>query len=285
MLTRHSDAKAHLFSGGPHIMGVVNVTPDSFSDGGKYINPDKAIEHGLNLLHEGAFILDVGGESTRPGAEPVDIEEEIRRVVPVIEGLRFYTDKISIDSRNAKVMEAALKAGATIINDISALSHDSRSVGVAAEAQAPVFFMHSRGDPQSMQKNPFYNNVVEEVFEYLKRRILFFETNRIDVHRIVSDPGIGFGKTLEHNLLLLRNIRKFHDLGVPVMLGVSRKSFIARLSNDEPAHDRIPGSIAAALWGLSQNVQFYRVHDVAETKQAFEIYRAIEDVSEKNVQV
>lgn len=284
-MNQHSGAKSHLFSGGPHIMGVVNVTPDSFSDGGKYINPDKAIEHGLRLLHEGASILDVGGESTRPGAEPVDIEEEIRRVVPVIEGLRPYTDQISIDSRNAKVMEAALRAGATIINDISALSYDSRSVGVVAEAQGPVFFMHSKGNPQSMQENPFYNNVVEEVFEYLQRRISFFETNRIEVHRLVSDPGIGFGKTLEHNLLLLRNIKKFHDLGVPVMLGISRKSFIARLSEGEPAHDRIPGSIAAALWGLSQDVQFYRVHDVAETKQAFKIYQAIKGTEIKDVQV
>lgn len=267
--------ESHVFRDGPHIMGVVNVTPDSFSDGGEFFNPDKAIEHGLQLVQEGAGILDIGGESTRPGAEVVDVEEEIRRVVPVVEGLAGAVPWICVDTRNAKTMAAALKAGANAINDISALSHDSQSVDVVAEAQVPVFFMHAQGAPQEMQKNPSYNNVVEDVFEYLQQRMEFFATRRIDADLLICDPGIGFGKTVEHNLLLLRNISRFHDLGVPVLLGTSRKSFIAKLSGDEPPGERIPGSLASALWGLSQGVQFYRVHDVKETCQAFKIYSSI----------
>lgn len=265
----------HVFAGGPHIMGVVNVTPDSFSDGGHFLDPDKAIEHALEMAQQGATIIDVGGESTRPGAESVDSDEEIKRILPVIEGLKDQVPWLSVDTRNAKTMEAALKAGANCINDISALTHDSQSVNVAAEAQVPVFLMHMQGNPDSMQKKPTYNNVIEEIFEYLKERIKFCETNRIAKNLQVIDPGIGFGKTLEHNLLIIRNIRRFHDLGVPILLGVSRKSFIGKVSEDEPSDDRIPGSLAAALWGLSQGVQIYRVHDVKETRQAFKIYQAI----------
>ncbi|MCC7305464.1 MAG: dihydropteroate synthase [Alphaproteobacteria bacterium] len=265
----------HVIPGGPHIMGVVNVTPDSFSDGGKFSSVDKAIEHGVKLVSEGAGILDIGGESTRPGAKPVDPVEEIRRVVPVIEGLRGKVKWISVDTRNAVTMEAALKAGANAINDISALGHDSRSVHVASEAKVPVFFMHMQGVPETMQKNTSYKNVVEEVFQFLQNRISFFETRRIDDKMLVADPGIGFGKTVEDNLLILGNISRFHDLGLPLMLGVSRKSFIAKLSKDEPPDERIPGSLAGALWGLSQGVQFFRVHDVKETAQAFKIYQAI----------
>lgn len=275
-MTLKNGSKSHPFSGGPHIMGVVNVTPDSFSDGGKFSNPDKAIEHGLKLVHEGALILDVGGESTRPGAYPVDIEEEINRVVPVIEGLRGKAPWISVDTRNAKTMEAALKAGANAINDISGLMHDCRSVGLVSEAQVPVFVMHMQGVPLNMQDNPFYNNVLNDIFDWFSERLRFFEMNRIEKERIVFDPGIGFGKTLGNNLVILRNIKKFHEFGVPLLLGVSRKSFIGKLSQDEPPHDRIPGSLAAALWGLSQGVQIFRVHDVKETVQAFKIFLAIE---------
>ena len=265
----------HAFAGGPHIMGVVNVTPDSFSDGGKFINPDKAIEHGLALAAQGAAILDVGGESTRPGAQTVDVQEEIARVVPVIQGLRGKARWISVDTRNARTMEAALKAGANAINDISALTHDPLSVDLAAEAKVPVFLMHMQGTPQTMQKNPSYKNVVEEVFQFLQARAKYLDTRRIDKNMMIIDPGIGFGKTLEDNFLLLRNIKKFHDLELPLLLGVSRKSFIGTISGGEPPDDRIPGSLAAALWGLSQGVGIYRVHDVKETVQAFKIYSAI----------
>lgn len=258
-------------------MGIVNVTPDSFSDGGLYFNPEKAIAHGAQLAQEGASILDIGAESTRPGAVPVAPEEEIRRVIPVIEGLKRKSRWISVDTRNSATMEAALKAGANAINDISSLSYDPRSVSVVAEAKVPVFFMHMQGNPQTMQEKPFYNNVLKDVFEYLKQRITFFETNRIDEKNLIADPGIGFGKTLEHNLLILRNISQFHDLGVPIMVGASRKSFIEKICGDIPAHDRLGGSLSTALWTFSQGVQFFRVHDVKETVQALKVYASIAD--------
>lgn len=275
MIDDVSVKRTHYFSGGPHIMGVVNVTHDSFSDGGEFYNADKAIEHGLALVQQGAGILDIGGESTRPGAQAIDVEEEIRRIVPVIEGLKGKTQNISIDTRNAKTMEAALKAGATCINDISALSYDPASLSVAAEAKVPVFLMHSQGSPVNMQKNPRYSNVVSDVFEYLKQRIHICETRRIDAQMLVIDPGIGFGKTVEHNLLLLRNIKDFHALGCPILLGASRKSFIGKLSGEEEPKNRLPGSLASVLWGLSQGVQIFRVHDVKETVQAIKIFEAI----------
>ena len=268
----------HPFAGGPHIMGVVNVTPDSFSDGGKFFNSDKAIAHGLQMLSEGATILDVGGESSRPGAEAIDTEEEISRVVPVIEGLLGKAPWVSIDTRNAKTMEAALNAGANIINDISALSYDPDSLSVAAEAGVPIFLMHMQGTPQIIKKNPLYSNVVKDVSQYLQQRIELCETHRIDVEMLVCDPGIGFGKTLEHNLLLLRNIKEFHGLGVPILLGTSRKSFIGKISNDEPPDDRLAGSLASALYGYSQGVQIFRVHDVAAHVQAFKVFDTIQNV-------
>lgn len=282
MTSKRTVAESHVFAGGPHIMGVVNVTPDSFSDGGKFLNVDRAIEHGLKLAREGAVILDVGGESTRPGAQAVDIDEEIERIVPVIEGLKGAAPWISVDTRNAKTMEAALKAGASALNDISGLSYDSQSLAVASGAQVPVFLMHMQGDPGSMQKNPIYNNVVVDVYQYLQERIRICETHRIDADMVICDPGIGFGKTLEHNLLLLRNISRFHGLGVPVLLGTSRKSFIGKISGDEPPDERIPGSLASALWGLSQGVQVYRVHDVKETVQAFKVYEAISSADDES---
>ncbi len=263
------------FQGEPVIMGIVNVTPDSFSDGGNFYNQDKAIEHGLQLISEGASILDVGGETTKPGSEPVDIKEEIDRVVPVIEALKDKAPFISIDTRNAATMEAALASGASIINDISALEYDAKSVHVVSEAKVPIVLMHAQGSPVDMQKNPQYNNVLDDIFEYLKQRIEFCRTHRIDDDLLLVDPGIGFGKTLEHNLLIQRDIKVFHDLGTPVLLGASRKSFIAAASEGEAASDRLGGSIASVLWGLSQGVQVFRVHDVKETKQAIDIFQAI----------
>lgn len=276
MTHKRSDAFSGQFGDKSVIMGVVNVTPDSFSDGGDFYNPEKAIAHGLKLLDEGADILDIGGESTRPDADIIDIKEEIVRVVPVIKGLAGKAKFISIDTRNASVMDAALNAGANIINDVSALSYDSQSLNVAAAAKCPVILMHSQGTPQDMQDNPRYNNVVEDVYQYLEQRIRICETHRIDADLLILDPGIGFGKMLEHNLLLLRNIKKFQDLGLPILLGTSRKSFIAALSANEPPDDRLSGSLASALWGLSQGVKFFRVHDVKETRQAFDVFEAID---------
>lgn len=265
----------HLFGADPAIMGIVNVTPDSFSDGGKYINKNKAVEHGVKLLKAGAQILDIGGESTRPNSQVIDIDEEIGRVVPVIHELKKYTKYISIDTRNARTMEAALEAGATAINDISGLTYDSESVMVASRAQVPVFIMHMIGTPQTMQNNPIYNNVIEEIYQYFQERIKTCETAGIDKDLLILDPGIGFGKTLDHNLLILRNIKKFHDLGCPLLLGTSRKTFIAKASTDEPPEERLGGSLSSVIWGRSQGVQIFRVHDVKETVQALKIYDAI----------
>lgn len=265
-----------LFGHDPAIMGVVNVTPDSFSDGGKYINKNKAVKHGVTLLEEGAHILDIGGESTRPGAQVIDTEEEIERVVPVIRELSKHAKRISVDTRNAKTMRAALDAGATAINDISGLRHDNESMTIAAKAQVPVFLMHMQGDPQNMQDKPEYSNVVKEIYQYFQERIKLCETSGIERKHLILDVGIGFGKTLEHNLLTLRNINEFHDLGCSMLLGTSRKSFIAMASKDEPANERLPGSLSSVVWGRSQGVEMFRVHDVKETVQALKIFDAIQ---------
>ena len=257
-----------------HIMGVVNVTPDSFSDGGKFINLNKAIEHGLSLVQQGATILDIGGESTRPGAEPIGINEEIDRICPVIEGLRGALEWVSVDTRHAEVMNAALKSGAIMVNDISALQ-DSKSMDVIKQAQVPVCLMHMQGTPLTMQQKPIYNNVVEEIYQFLQDRIFSCETHGIETKMLLVDPGIGFGKTLEHNLLILRNIREFLGLNVPVVVGLSRKSMIGALDSGASVDNRLGGSLAGALWCLQNGVQIVRVHDVQETQQAFKIYQAI----------
>lgn len=262
----------------PHIMGIVNVTPDSFSDGGRFLHVESAVEHGLRLVAEGADSLDIGGESTRPGAVAVSVEEEIARVIPVIEGLKGCGVPLSIDTRNAAVMEAALAAGVDILNDVSGFTHDPRSVSVLADAQVPAVVMHMQGVPERMQDNPNYNSVMGDVLEYFKARIEVFSRHRIETNMLVFDPGVGFGKNDEHNQLILRDIRKFSGLGGGVMLGTSRKSFIGRLSVGETVDKRIGGSVASALWGLSQGVQFFRVHDVLETRQAFNIWQAIQSV-------
>lgn len=256
-------------------MGIVNVTPDSFSDGGQYIDPDKAIDHGLRLIAEGAHSLDIGGESTRPGAAPVSPETEIGRIVPVIEGLRGKVTHISVDTRYPQTMEAALKAGATVINDISGLTHDPRSLDIVAEAKVPVIVMHMAGQPKTMQENISYNNVVDDICAFLEERLNTFGRHRIEKDLLVFDPGIGFGKNDQHNLLILRNIKKFLQFDVPLLLGTSRKSFISRITGDVPVDKRLGGSLASILWGLENGVQFFRVHDVADTHQAFTIYNAI----------
>jgi len=253
---------------GPILMGVVNVTPDSFSDGGAFLDADKAIAHGLKLAEQGADILDIGGESTRPGAVQVSVEEEQARVLPVIEGLKKATVKahISVDTRNSDTMQKAIDLGVDIINDISALTHDLESLNIVSKAQIPVMMMHMR---------PTYDDVVDDVFDYLKGRIEICVSNGVPQNKIICDPGIGFGKSLSDNLKLLKNLKKFHDLGCPILLGASRKSFIEKIVSDTPTDQRLAGSIAAALQGLEQGVQIFRVHDVLETKQAFAVHQAI----------
>ena len=263
----------------PIVMGIVNVTPDSFSDGGEFINKNKAIEHGVKLLEEGAQILDIGGESTRPGSQRVEIQEEIDRILPVIEGLKKYGARLSVDTRNAATMRAALDSGASIINDISALEYDSESMFLAADRQVPVILMHMQGTPYTMQENPSYNNVIEDIYTYLQERICACETAGIARKNVIIDPGIGFGKTLEHNLLIHRNISKFLDLGCDILLGSSRKRFIAELSKDESANERLAGSLSSVIWARSQGVNMFRVHDVKETVQALKVYDSISAVS------
>ena len=260
----------------PKIMGIINVTPDSFSDGGLYETAQNAIEHGWRLIEEGADVLDIGGESTRPGAQPVPVDEEIKRVVPVIEALKDAPAILSIDTRHAETMQAALAAGAVMVNDVTALEGDKDSLKAAAKADY-VCLMHMQGQPQTMQASPDYDDVVEDVYAYLQQRIDVCEAGGIAKDRLIVDPGIGFGKTLAHNLALLKHLPRFGDLGCDVMLGASRKSFIGKVTGVENAADRMPGSIAAACWGAGAGIGYVRVHDVADTRQAMQVYQAILD--------
>lgn len=259
----------------PLIMGVVNVTPDSFSDGGWFLDPGRAIAHGERLHAEGADLIDVGGESTRPGAAPVSTDEEIARVLPVVRALAGRGMLVSIDTRKAAVMRAALDAGAAMINDISALRHDPESLRTAGASGRPVVLMHSQGEPATMQRAPVYDHAALDVFDHLEERIDAWVTAGFDPGRLLIDPGIGFGKTLAHNLEILRRLGLYLGLGRPLLLGVSRKSFIARLAGETPVTERLPGSLAAALAGLDQGVAILRVHDVAATRQALQVWQAL----------
>jgi dihydropteroate synthase len=260
----------------PVIMGIVNVTPDSFSDGGDFLDHANAIAQGTALLDAGADILDIGGESTRPGADPVSPEEEIRRVVPVVRHFAGSGAKVSIDTRHAAVMAAALEAGAAIINDVTALTGDPESLGVAVRSAAPVVLMHMKGEPRTMQQAPDYLDVSTDVYGYLAERVAVCLDAGIRPENLCVDPGIGFGKTVAHNLEVLRHTALFHGLGVPVLIGLSRKGFIGALSRKEPPKDRLAGSLAGALASLGQGAQIVRVHDVAETYQARALWLALE---------
>jgi dihydropteroate synthase len=279
-LLRRLSAERPAFAGldlwPPRVMGILNITPDSFSDGGDRLDPQRAIADGLAMRAAGAAILDVGGESTRPGATPVPVEEELRRVLPVVAGLAEAGCLVSIDSRRAAVMAAALDAGARIINDVTALTGDPVSLALAARRQTPVILMHMLGEPQTMQKAPRYDDVPLDVHDFLAARAAACVAAGIPPERIAVDPGIGFGKSLAHNLRLLDHLAVLHGLGCALVLGVSRKAFIGRLTGAEAAKDRLPGSLAAALAGAARGAQIIRVHDVPETVQALAIWAAIE---------
>ncbi|NCC50733.1 MAG: dihydropteroate synthase [Spartobacteria bacterium] len=260
-------------------MGILNVTPDSFSDGGAYLDEEAAVARGLELIGQGADILDVGGESSRPGAAPLDVEEELRRVVPVIARLRGLCDRpISVDTVKAEVARRALQAGADIVNDISALSMDPGMVDVARETGAGIILMHMQGRPRTMQANPVYKNVVEEVKEYLQDRIKWCLDKGVDAACLAVDPGIGFGKTCEHNLQLLANARVFCRLGRPVVVGASRKSFIGALTG-RGVDGRLPGSLAVLADGIRQGVHIMRVHDVKESCEAARVVDSLVQAS------
>jgi dihydropteroate synthase len=263
----------------PRIMGVLNVTPDSFSDGGDYASPEAAIARGRAMRAAGADVLDIGGESTRPGSDTVPGEDEIARVLPVIAPLAGEGIVISSDTRKSAVMKAAVDAGARIVNDISALTFDVDSVRTVAALKVPLILMHASGDPKTMQQNPHYRDASLDVFDYLEARVSAALAAGIPRSDIMVDPGIGFGKGLEHNMALLAELALLKGLGVGVLLGVSRKSFIGRVAGVQNPKERLPGSLAAMLHGLDQGVDMVRVHDVPETVQAIALWRAARNVS------
>jgi dihydropteroate synthase len=256
------------------LMGVVNVTPDSFSDGGLYLDPEAAIRHGLELAAAGAEILDVGGESTRPGAEEVGVEEELRRVRPVIERLAAGEAAISVDTSKAAVAEVALEAGATIVNDVTALRGDPAMAAVCAERGATVVLMHMAGNPRTMQGNPAYDDVVAAVGAFLAERVEAAMAAGIAAERIWLDPGIGFGKTLQQNMELLRRLPELARLGRPLVVGTSRKSFIGKVDGSAP-QERLGGTIASSVLAAAEGASVLRVHDVAELRQAMAVTSAI----------
>jgi dihydropteroate synthase len=254
------------------------VTPDSFSDGGMYLDPEKAIRHGVDLVEAGAAILDVGGESTRPGAEEVPEDEELRRVIPVIEGLTGLDAEISVDTSKAAVAAAALDAGAKIVNDVTALRGDAGMAALCAEREATVILMHMAGSPRTMQDDPVYEDVVVAVREFLAARVEAALVAGIAEKRIWLDPGIGFGKTAAHNLELLRRLSELAELGRPLVVGTSRKSFIGRLDGSE-ANERLGGTIASSILAAAEGAEVLRVHDVAEVRQALRVATAVSDGS------
>jgi dihydropteroate synthase len=258
----------------PLIMGIVNVTPDSFSDGGLYDTTEGAIVHAAELTAAGADIVDVGGESTRPGSDAVGEDDELARVLPVLEGLAGLHAAISIDTRKGAVARAAAKTGVKIFNDVSALTYDGDSLTAAAETGLAVILMHAKGEPKTMQDDPAYDDVVLEVFDYLEERIAAALAAGIEPARIAADPGIGFGKTMAHNLALLANLSLLHGLGVALLVGASRKRFIRGASGGDSPRAREPGSFAAAIAAAAQGVKILRVHDVAGTRQALEVWQA-----------
>lgn len=263
----------------PLVMGVINATPDSFSDGGHFAHPEAAVMQARKLMAQGANILDIGGESTRPGAELVDIQEELSRVLPILEAIRRECSiAISIDTRKPDVARAAVAAGADCWNDVSALTFAPDSLATAVSLDVPVVLMHAQGDPKTMQQDPQYRDVTGDVLNFLVGRIGQAVQAGLKLSNIIVDPGIGFGKTLEHNLTLLRDLPRFVALGRPVLIGASRKRFIAALDQGAEVGERLGGSVAAALFAAQHGAQILRVHDVAETRQALTVQKALLNV-------
>jgi dihydropteroate synthase len=259
----------------PLLMGIVNVTPDSFSDGGRYRDPVMAIKHGMALAAAGADILDVGGESTRPYSTPVSVEEELNRVLPAVQAFSNMSERpVSVDTSKAEVAEAAIAVGAEIVNDVTGLAGDPRMLEVMCSSGAAPIVMHMQGTPQTMQDDPHYDDVVAEVLEYLRLRRDALVAAGIEIEKICLDPGIGFGKSHEHNLTLLANCWRFHELGCPVLVGHSRKGFIAKVVGDKSANP-VPGTIGVACALALQGIQILRVHDVAAVRQALDLFKAV----------
>jgi dihydropteroate synthase len=262
---------------GPVVVGILNVTPDSFSDGGDFLNPEAAAEHAATMLDEGAEILDVGGESTRPGSDPVSQQEEIRRVVSVLEKILSVRPEavISVDTYRAGTATAALEAGASLVNDVTAFRGDPRMASVIQEAACPVILMHMQGEPKTMQKEPHYGDVVGEVRDFLAERGEYAVAAGVRPENVIVDPGIGFGKNLEHNLDLLRNLDAIVDLGFPVLIGASRKSFIEKITGVQEARDRVSGTVATTVLAYERGATFFRVHDVRANREALAVAEAV----------
>lgn len=259
----------------PLVMGIVNVTPDSFSDGGQFVTHQQALDHALNLVSQGADILDIGGESTRPGAELVSVDDELARTIDLITAIRAQiATPISIDTRKPEVARAAIAAGADCWNDVSALTFTDDSLATACALQVPVILMHAKGDPKTMQNGPTYRDVTGDVLNFLVGRIGQAVSAGLSIDNILVDPGIGFGKSLDHNLTLMRDLKRISALGRPLLFGASRKSFIGKIDGSV-AGDRLGGSLAAALWAADNGAAILRVHDVAETVQALKVRSAI----------
>ena len=278
MITAPRADVAGLTMAQPQIMGILNVTPDSFSDGGKFDAPAAALAQASAMAQHGATIIDIGGESTRPGAAEVDVEQEIARTQGIVARVAASGSVVSIDTRKAPVAKAAADAGALILNDVSAMEFDPDMSTVAAQTQLPICLMHAQGLPQFMQDDPRYDDVLLDVYDYLAGRIDVAVAAGVDRSRIITDPGIGFGKTTGHNLALLRRLSLFHTLGCPILLGASRKRFIGEISNAQDAAERAPGSVSVALDGIRHGVQIVRVHDTLETKQALSLMFAVNGV-------
>lgn len=276
-LTAPRDAVAGLAMDAPQVMGIINVTPDSFSDGGDTPDPSAAVALGRRFAEAGADILDVGGESTRPGSDGVPEDVERSRVVPVIEALSGLGHRVSVDTRKSAIMEAAIGAGAVMINDVSALRFDENSRAAVARLKLPTILMHAQGDPKTMQINPTYDDVVLDVFDSLEAAIEGAAGAGVPRALLLADPGIGFGKTFRQNLDVLRSLAIYHGLGVPLVVGASRKAFIGALTGVKAAKDRVPGSLAVALAAAAQGAQILRVHDVRETLEAVRVWRATMD--------
>jgi dihydropteroate synthase len=258
----------------PILMGVLNVTPDSFSDGGKYNDTIRAIDHVKRMIDSGADIIDVGGESTRPGAKNVNEQEEISRVTEIIQLIKkiFPTQLVSLDTRKSKVMQHGVDIGIDILNDVSALDFDNESYQVVKNSNKPIILNHSQGIPENMQDNPIYNNVLLDIYDYFEKKIKFLKDNGIKDEQIIIDPGIGFGKTLDHNLQIISKISLFHSLGYPIMVGASRKSFIGKIMGDKDNPQRLGGTIASVLHSYLQGIQLFRVHDIQEIREALKVY-------------
>lgn len=276
-LTAPRPALAGFDFSAPRIMGILNVTPDSFSDGGRFTAPQSALAQARAMAGAGADILDVGGESTRPGAAPVPVAEEIARTAPVIAALRAegFALPVSIDTRKVAVAQAALDAGADLVNDVAALAYDAPLAGLVAHRGVPVCLMHHQGTPETMQDAPRYDNVLLDVYDWLEERLAIAEAEGIPRDRVILDPGIGFGKTAAHNLALIRGLSLFHGFGCPILLGVSRKRFIGSIGGAEAPAARMPGTLVVTLAGVAQGVQVHRVHDVAELAQGLRLWQAV----------